>query len=552
MSKRRRTSARQQIIEAIEPRRLLTGAADVTYADLLVKNIAAANNTYSYNLPPTVTLNGVNGGTAYNNSSDCSTFIESLLETSYSITSSQFSSWTGSTWPQASDLYTAALDDVGFTGFMQIGDVQPGDMMFIKYSPTTTDTGHCVMFDQLPTLVSSTATQRAYNAVIVDCTGDVHTNDSRYETGPDGTNETGVGRGTIRLYTDQYGNLTSYSWGTSNASIIEGPNDPSGDTTQGDRSPIFAKAPVSSAVTGNAWLSAGSQATWTTNTSGNTLTVTGPATIVADTGTDSPNIVLSGSAAQLIMMPGTTSTVHVNSLTLTNGATATVYDPNSGSIVLDIAANVNNVSPGPGMVSVDNTSKLDLQDNDMLVHNGSLSTITAEVKSGFNAAGGGKWNGNGITSSAASADSTHLSALGVILNTNGTTALYPTFDGKTSTTTDVLVKYTYFGDATLDGKVDASDYSRIDNSVLHPTTSTGWYNGDLNYDGIINGSDYTLMDNAFNTQGKQVVFSPSAIVDSTVKTTAPTPAPAVSPADSSTDPFKKSKTRKPLILSLNL
>jgi hypothetical protein len=68
------------------------------------------------------------------------------------------------------------------------------------------------------------------------------------------------------------------------------------------------------------------------------------------------------------------------------------------------------------------------------------------------------------------------------------------------------VKYTYFGDANLDGKVDGSDYSRIDNAYLynrtHPTAPlTGWFNGDFNYDGVINGSDYTLIDNAFNTQG---------------------------------------------------
>jgi hypothetical protein len=65
--------------------------------------------------------------------------------------------------------------------------------------------------------------------------------------------------------------------------------------------------------------------------------------------------------------------------------------------------------------------------------------------------------------------------------------------------TDVLVKFTYYGDANLDGKVDGTDYSRIDSGYL--TKATGWYNGDLNYDGVVDGSDYTLMDNAFNTQG---------------------------------------------------
>jgi hypothetical protein len=67
------------------------------------------------------------------------------------------------------------------------------------------------------------------------------------------------------------------------------------------------------------------------------------------------------------------------------------------------------------------------------------------------------------------------------------------------------VKDTYYGDTNLDGKVDGSDYSRLDSAYLadliNPGTYTGWFNGDFNYDGAINGSDYILMDNAFNTQG---------------------------------------------------
>ena len=54
------------------------------------------------------------------------------------------------------------------------------------------------------------------------------------------------------------------------------------------------------------------------------------------------------------------------------------------------------------------------------------------------------------------------------------------------------------GDANLDGQVDGSDYSLIDNGFLGHLT--GYNNGDFNLDGIINGSDYTLIDNAFNLQ----------------------------------------------------
>jgi hypothetical protein len=77
----------------------------------------------------------------------------------------------------------------------------------------------------------------------------------------------------------------------------------------------------------------------------------------------------------------------------------------------------------------------------------------------------------------------------------------------------VLVKYTYYGDANLDGTVNSADYTLTDAGYLSHGTLTGWQNGDFNYDGVINGSDYTLIDNAFNLQGAQLtsqVANPSA------------------------------------------
>jgi hypothetical protein len=94
-------------------------------------------------------------------------------------------------------------------------------------------------------------------------------------------------------------------------------------------------------------------------------------------------------------------------------------------------------------------------------------------------------------------------------NSNGTGGvIYSTFDGQPVSTTDVLVKYTYYGDANLDGVVDGSDYSLIDNGFL--THATGWFNGDFNYDGVIDGSDYTLIDNAFDRQGASVAWEPAS------------------------------------------
>ena len=93
------------------------------------------------------------------------------------------------------------------------------------------------------------------------------------------------------------------------------------------------------------------------------------------------------------------------------------------------------------------------------------------------------------------------------------------------------MKYTYYGDANLDGKVDGSDYSRIDASFLAEQTGpnvTGWYNGDFNYDGVVNGSDYTLIDNAFNSlwvpSSVLKLQLPTALIDGSGGSSVPEPA----------------------------
>ncbi len=137
---------------------------------------------------------------------------------------------------------------------------------------------------------------------------------------------------------------------------------------------------------------------------------------------------------------------------------------------------------------------LDLSGNDLIVHNGNLSQLTQEIGSGF----AGYWNGTtGITSSAARLASNK--ALGIRV------AASATFDGQTVASSDVLVKYTYFGDANLDGVVNGSDYTLIDNGFN--SHLIGWLNGDFNYDGVVNGDDYTVIDDAFNTQGPALTVS---------------------------------------------
>ena len=221
-----------------------------------------------------------------------------------------------------------------------------------------------------------------------------------------------------------------------------------------------------------------------------------------------------------------------NGITNVSGGTLIIANsqalPASATLVIGplgkvIASNVATGAYALNLNTSSNTGLLDLESNAAIIHTGStLGSIIAQLSTGYN---NGNWNGSsGIVSSAAAANTTHLTALGAIINDTGAntgnasgTALYTSLEGSPTVDGDILVKYTYYGDANLSGTVDGSDYSLIDNGALKHLT--GWYNGDFNYDGVVNGSDYTLIDNAFNTQGAAIsaqIGSPTAIATAQV------------------------------------
>jgi len=137
--------------------------------------------------------------------------------------------------------------------------------------------------------------------------------------------------------------------------------------------------------------------------------------------------------------------------------------------------------------------------------------VEAKVIEGYNAAGGigNFWKGTGITSSAAAAQPQSLTALAVLDNSDPDIKLggLADLEGLPVDLSSVLVKYTYYGDANLDGVVDSNDYDMIDNAwILWTTQGTvpdggfRWGVGDFNYDGTIDSNDYDKIDNSFLLQ----------------------------------------------------
>jgi hypothetical protein len=258
------------------------------------------------------------------------------------------------------------------------------------------------------------------------------------------------------------------------------------------------------------------------------------------------NITGNGSITELntgILMFGGANIAYTGATTLGFGATLKLLPSNTTGIVirkigaltigssaqLDLAPAIAQTSRQLLVIpSLSNSGLIDLADNDLLVQGAGstgLATLTNQIALGYHI---GTWQGStGITSSMAAASANHLTALGVIQNDNGAgTALYAAFDGAPAVDADVFAKYTYYGDANLDGKVDGSDYARIDSGYL--TAATGWFNGDFNYDGVVDGSDYTLIDNAFNSQGAALTSQIAVATTQIATAAASVPEPAMS------------------------
>jgi len=137
---------------------------------------------------------------------------------------------------------------------------------------------------------------------------------------------------------------------------------------------------------------------------------------------------------------------------------------------------------------------MDLGDNDLIVDYDVTSPFTTINQQLAIGAASGSWTGTGMTSSAAAGSSfAHRTALGVIeASDTGVTS----FSGQNVDGTAVLVRYTYAGDANLDGSVNVQDFNRLANA--YNQTNQGWLGGDFNYDGITNVQDFNLLASNYN------------------------------------------------------
>jgi len=141
----------------------------------------------------------------------------------------------------------------------------------------------------------------------------------------------------------------------------------------------------------------------------NQTSSTGPVVIDPSTGTDAVNVGTAGAGTAIAQF---LASQQIGLLTVGNGGSVTVSSTGTKKLL-----QIN------GLVT-SGTGVLDLTDNYMIVHGGNLATLIPQLFSGLNLAAAGYWNGPGIISSTAAADTTHTTALGIILNNINGNTLY--------------------------------------------------------------------------------------------------------------------------------
>lgn len=157
---------------------------------------------------------------------------------------------------------------------------------------------------------------------------------------------------------------------------------------------------------------------------------------------------------------------------------------------------------------------IDLADGGLVIDYAGASPLASVWAQILAACNGGAWDGIGITSCTAAADTEGLFAIGVIDNADPILGGRTEFMGEAVGPNCVLVRLTYAGDADLDGAVTSDDYDVIDNAFVFGVpagTAQGWWRGDFNGDGLVDADDYDLIDNAFVFGGEPLGGRPAPV-----------------------------------------
>jgi hypothetical protein len=224
-----------------------------------------------------------------------------------------------------------------------------------------------------------------------------------------------------------------------------------------------------------------------------------------------------------------TGTLQVNAGTVTmatDGGTNLRVATAAGSITFGISQHINRLDIGAGgfarlnsgankvlrtgtltIAGAPPTGKLDLTDNDAIIDYGGASPATTVRTLLIAGRASGAWTGNGIASSTAAAvaadvSNTHKTALGYA---EASALSLASFSGEAVDATAICIRYTFTGDANIDGVVNSFDFNAL--ATNFGGSGKEWVNADFNYDGTVNSLDF----NAIATNFALALPAPPAV-----------------------------------------
>jgi hypothetical protein len=180
----------------------------------LVKNLDLKNTSYAHGQPK------VHFSEPYSSHTDCSGFLDALLQHSYRYTEADFAKWFGSKRPTAEKYHDAIQKGVGFKRITLMKNVRPGDILAVKYLTEKDNTGHIMIVagepksrDPSEPIVKDS--YRQWEVAIIDSSMSGHgSSDTRHKKGKEGKDHNGLGEGILRIYTNQQDQIVGFSWST--------------------------------------------------------------------------------------------------------------------------------------------------------------------------------------------------------------------------------------------------------------------------------------------------------------------------------------------------
>lgn len=189
------------------------GPRHLLLAQAIAKEIKPEKNLYSHKDMFIKWKDGA--GTEYENRTDCSGFLNLLLEKAYGYSHEDLQRWTGRARPLAKTWHHTVAEAKGFQRIETVQALQPGDVLAIRYEAGAKNTGHVMLVagsaaerEVKKPLVAGT---RQWEVPVLDSSSSPHgPQDSRRIDAA--KHATGVGTGVLRIYTDDKGAFAGYAW----------------------------------------------------------------------------------------------------------------------------------------------------------------------------------------------------------------------------------------------------------------------------------------------------------------------------------------------------